>query len=190
MNLRGFVDEKDQAPETLGFVVLRELPRGHIDDGGLVAVAVGDNCIRERIIASLLARFPSATFPPIVHPSASVSGFATVGAGSFVAQGAVVGPLVHVGVGCIVHGSSVVGHGSGIEDFSFVSAGALLGGDVSIGHAAFVGMGAIVKHGVKVGEGAVLGAGSLLLTDLDPLVVAYGSPARPVRTREWSDPYL
>jgi acetyltransferase-like isoleucine patch superfamily enzyme len=98
--------------------------------------------------------------------------------------------LVDIGVGCIVHGASVVGHGSRVDDFSFISAGAILGGEVSIGCAAFVGMGAVVKHGVKVGEGVVVGAGSLLLTDLDPLVVAYGSPARPVRTREWCDPYL
>jgi putative colanic acid biosynthesis acetyltransferase WcaF len=42
-----------------------------------------------------------------------------------------------------------------------------------------------VGPGVTVGTGAVVGARSNVFTDLPPWKVCVGSPAKPVKDREW-----
>jgi acetyltransferase-like isoleucine patch superfamily enzyme len=47
----------------------------------------------------------------------------------------------------------------------------------------WIGTRAIVMPGVTVGQGAVVGAGAVVLRDVPPLAVVFGSPARPVGSR-------
>ncbi len=37
--------------------------------------------------------------------------------------------------------------------------------------------------GIKIGIGAVIGAGSIVTKDIDPYVIAAGTPCRPIRPR-------
>lgn len=47
----------------------------------------------------------------------------------------------------------------------------------------WIGAGCIVLAGVRIGEGAVIGAGSVVTSDIPPMVIAAGNPARVLRTR-------
>lgn len=47
----------------------------------------------------------------------------------------------------------------------------------------WIGTRAIIMPGVTVGRGAVVGAGAVVLRDVAPLAVVFGSPARPVGAR-------
>jgi maltose O-acetyltransferase len=47
----------------------------------------------------------------------------------------------------------------------------------------WVGMRAMIMPGVTVGRGAVVGAGAVVMRDVPPLAIVFGSPARPVGTR-------
>ena len=58
-----------------------------------------------------------------------------------------------------------------------------------MGERTMIGMLAGILHGVKVGSDTVVGAQSLVNTDLDSNIVAWGTPARTVRTRLKEDPY-
>jgi acetyltransferase-like isoleucine patch superfamily enzyme len=49
---------------------------------------------------------------------------------------------------------------------------------------AWIGVRAIVMPGVTIGRGAVVGAGAVVMRDVPPLATVFGSPARPVGTRE------
>jgi acetyltransferase-like isoleucine patch superfamily enzyme len=64
------------------------------------------------------------------------------------------------------------------------------GGRVALGTCAAVGLGAKVVHNVRIGAHAVVGAGALVLQDVPDQVVAYGTPARVIRSRGVDDPYL
>jgi acetyltransferase-like isoleucine patch superfamily enzyme len=55
---------------------------------------------------------------------------------------------------------------------------------IEIANDCWLGAKVTVLDGVKIGESAVIGAGALVTTSLPPRIVAVGSPARVVRTRE------
>lgn len=158
--------------------------------GRAVAVAAGDNALRQRIWAELAAEYPDLHAPTLVHASAVVSLDATVGDGSVVMPGAVIGPNTAIGRFCIINTRAAIDHDCRMADFASLAPGAVIGGDVQIGGGAAIGIGAVIRHGLTVGDDAVLGANSYLHRDLPPNVVAYGSPARVVRGRKAGDPYL
>ncbi|HET8648923.1 MAG TPA: DapH/DapD/GlmU-related protein [Gemmatimonadales bacterium] len=55
-------------------------------------------------------------------------------------------------------------------------------GPITIEHDAWIGAGAIILPGVRIGAGAVVGANSVVTSDVNPLEVVAGQPARVVRT--------
>ncbi|MER6580205.1 sugar O-acetyltransferase [Nonomuraea sp. NPDC001023] len=61
-------------------------------------------------------------------------------------------------------------------------AGYEYGEKVTVGPDAWLGGGVIVLPGVTIGEGSVVGAGSVVTKDVPAGVVAYGNPARVIRT--------
>lgn len=95
------------------------------------------------IVRGYLARGFKA--PPIVHPAASVSKSARLGAGAAVVAGATVMPATEIGVGAIVNTNASVDH------------------DSTVGHGAHVAPGAVVLGGCRIGDCAMVGAGSVLL---------------------------
>jgi len=90
----------------------------------------------------------------------------------------------------LVNTRASLDHDSVLAEGASLAPGAVTGGRVSIGRRSFIGMGAVVTQGIRIGEDTVLGAGALLLQDLPDRVVAYGSPARVVRTRAVDEAYL
>lgn len=62
----------------------------------------------------------------------------------------------------------------------------LLTAAITVGADAFVGARAFVMPGVCIGDGAIVGACSLVTKDVDDRMVVAGSPARSIRSREYS----
>lgn len=54
---------------------------------------------------------------------------------------------------------------------------------ISIGRDVWLGCGVRVLDGARISDGCVVGAGSVVTENLDPYVVAVGTPARPIRER-------
>lgn len=155
-----------------------------------VAVAIGDNWGRSESVRLLLEQAPDLSFVTVVHPAATVSSRATAGSGTVVLAGAVVGANCKLAQFCIVNTNSSIDHDCILGAYSSIAPGATLGGNVTVGAFSAVCLGANIVHGCRVGEHTVLGAGATLLSDLSDHVVAYGLPARPVRTRATGEPYL
>ena len=137
-------------------------------------VAIGHNAARERESHALgLQRLHT-----VCHPAASVSPFAQLGAGSFVAAQAVVAPGAQLGLGVIVNHGAVVDHDCRIGDFAHIAPGVVLGGAVRIGTGVLVGAGAVVLPGRSVAVGAVVGAGAVVCDNIDSAGTWVGVPAR------------
>lgn len=166
--------------------------------GGLVTgegitgaiIAIGDNWQRARMARSIAERAPHLAFISAVHPSAAIARDVALGAGSVVMPGAVINPGTRLGLHCIVNTGATVDHDCSLGDFASLAPGAVLGGNVTLGEFSAVMLGAQVIHRRHIGAHAVVGAGALVLEDIPARAVAYGAPARVVRSRKEGDAYL
>ena len=154
-----------------------------------LVVAIGDNASR-LAAADRLARLAPVRFGVVVHPAAVVAPSASVGAGTIICAGAVVNSGARLGPHCLVNTSSSVDHDCVLDEGASTGPGARLGGECVVGRASAVGIGAIVLHGRRIGADSVIGAGAVVTRDVPERVVAWGAPARVVRTRVPDDRYL
>ncbi len=188
--IQHFVDQNRKGTALLGIPVIGGIAELENPQELSFAIAVGDNCVREKIHRELLATTPHLHFPPLVHPSAVISFFTEIGDGSVVMPQAVVGPHSRVGRFCLVNTRASIDHDCTMLDYSSLAPGAVTGGTVRIGLRSAVSIGATVKHGLTIGDDSIVGAHSYLHRDLPDHQVAYGVPARPVRSRRAGDAYL
>ena len=185
-----FIDPSRSDEYVLGIPVMAD-PRG-VDnwDECSISIAVGDNSAREKIYTRLTVEYGVLSFPALIHPAASIALEAKIGMGSVVMPNASIGTSTTIGDFCIVNTNSSIDHNGKMGNFSSLAPGAVTGGHVNIGRRAAISIGAVIQQRVHVGDDAILGANSFLNQNLVNNTVAYGNPARPVRTRLSNEPYL
>jgi sugar O-acyltransferase (sialic acid O-acetyltransferase NeuD family) len=155
-----------------------------------IIIAIGDNSVRAHVAGKVVDICPELRFVTTRHPSANIGKGATIGVGTVVMAGAVVNPCCQVGRLCIVNTKASLDHDSVMEDFSSLAPGVTTGGNCRIGSYSAVSIGAVLRHGISIGEHCVIGGGSLVMNNVDPFSVAYGSPAKKIRDRQRGDKYL
>lgn len=141
-----------------------------------VFVAIGNNGVRESKLCALLDQ--GATLPVLVHPSAVVSRYAVIGAGSVLFAGVVVNVDCRIGMGAIINTGATVDHDCLLGDAVHVSPGAHLAGGVCVGDRSWVGIGSSVRQLVQIGCDVMVGAGAAVVSDMPDACVAVGVPAR------------
>jgi len=157
---------------------------------GSVFVAVGDNFQRRRLYSRFMLTNPDAYDVTMIHPSAVVSETATIGQGTIVMAGSVIGSYVKVERCSIINTRTSVDHESHLSEFSSIAPGVSIAGNVTIGNMAAISIGSSVVHRVKIGAFSIVGAGSVVLSDIPSNYIAFGVPARTVRSRKMNEPYL
>lgn len=122
-------------------------------------------------------------FAQVRHPSAVVSPFARVAAGSQLFANCVVQAGAVVSEGCIVNSAAVVEHDVVLGDYVHVSCNATVCGSAHIGAYSHVGAAAVVRQGVQLGETTVVGAGAVVVRDFPGGATLVGAPAEPMKKR-------
>lgn len=132
--------------------------------------------------AEIIARLglPEARFATFVHPAATVSRFATLGAGCVVFAGVVITAGARVGRHVIILPNSVVHHDAELGDHCLVGSNVTLAGGCRLGAACYVGSASSVRNGVSVGAGSLIGMAANVVRDVGPGLVVAGNPARPM----------
>ena len=153
-------------------------------------VAVGQNSVRRACVERIAVACPALRFPAVVHPSAVLASGVRLGEGTVVMAGVVINPGCVIGRHCIINTGSHIDHETHLEDYTSLAPSVVTGGNVIIGTGSAICLGAHVIHAVRIGSDVVVGAGALVLHDLPDLCVAYGSPARRIRTRSPADRYM
>ena len=153
-------------------------------------VAIGNNMFRAKVLDTILDVYPQFQFVTLVHPSAVLGDDVHIGEGSVIMAGAIVNSASTIGRHVIINTKASLDHDAEIGDFTSIAPGATLGGNVAIGEHVAIGLGANVVHGVHIGSHAVIGAGALVNKSLPGFVVAFGVPARVMRSRVAGDRYL
>ncbi len=194
-NIVGLLDRfRNLGEETLGYPIIgteEDLPHlvnSHSLKG--VIIAIGDNFIRSKVAERIKEICPDLLFIPAIHPSARIATEVSIGEGTIVMAGVSINPCSSIGRFCILNTHSSLDHDSVMEDFSSLAPHAATGGNCQIGKFSAISIGAILIHGVQIGEQSVVGAGSLVTRTIEAFVVAFGSPAKVIRTRNQGDKYL
>jgi sugar O-acyltransferase (sialic acid O-acetyltransferase NeuD family) len=120
-------------------------------------------------------------FDTVIHPGAVAGPSVRFGEGCVVCAGNVLTVQIDVGPHTIINLACTIGHDSTLGRLVTLSPGVNVSGHVTIGDGAFVGSGAVIIEQVKIGAGAVVGAGSVVTKDIPPMVVAVGVPARVIK---------
>ena len=141
-----------------------------------VVVGIGNNRVRATKIAWLNSI--EAPLISLVHPSAVLSRYAKIGAGSVVMAGVVVNVGTFIGSGAILNTGCSVDHDCILGNSVHISPGARLAGDVKVGDCSWIGIGAVVKQVTILGEGVVVGAGAAVVMDVPDDVLVTGVPAK------------
>lgn len=127
-------------------------------------LAVGDNSSRSKAFQEIHRE--GIELPALIHPKAHVEPDATIGDGTVICMGALVGTEAAVGRGCILNTGCCLDHESTVGDMAHLAPRVAVAGRSSIGELTFVGMGAVIAQGLKIGSRVVIGANSVVLRDI------------------------
>jgi sugar O-acyltransferase (sialic acid O-acetyltransferase NeuD family) len=185
-----FVDASKKGERLLGLPIIADISEQINYLAFDYAIAIGDNASRERVFQIITSRYGSLKFPPIIHATAAIESFSSLGSGSVVMPMAIVGPNSIVGNFCILNTRSSIDHDCIMHDFSSIGPHAVAGGRVSLFNRSAIAIGSSVKHGLTIGSDSILGANSYLNLNLDPNKIAFGNPAKVIRSRSVDDSYL
>jgi sugar O-acyltransferase (sialic acid O-acetyltransferase NeuD family) len=155
-----------------------------------ILIAVGDNWVRSHVATSLHSLSGQIEFPNAIHPSAQLAKGVQLGHGNVILAGSVVNSNTTIGNFCILGSKCSVDHDSTVDDFASFGPNSCAGGNVHVGEYSAICLGANIVHRCKVGDHTVVGAGATVLGNLPSRIVAYGTPARPVRERAAGESYL
>jgi sugar O-acyltransferase (sialic acid O-acetyltransferase NeuD family) len=143
-----------------------------------LVVSIGDGRRREQLCRE--ASDAGIRLATVIHPAATVSKRAQIGAGTVVFAGALVNADARIGMGCIVNTGAIIEHDCELGDGVHVCPGVALAGAVIVGARSWIGIGGCVKQGIRIGADVMVGAGAVVVKDLPDGITAFGVPARVV----------
>jgi sugar O-acyltransferase (sialic acid O-acetyltransferase NeuD family) len=155
-----------------------------------VLIAIGDNFIRSEVARQITNSFPGLEFITTIHPSACIARDVSIGRGSVIMAGVSVNPCCAIGDFCILNTQSSLDHDSILDDYSSLAPYSVTGGNCRIGAYSAIGIGAVLINGIEIAAHTLVGAGSTVLQSIGSYAVAYGTPAKIIRSRKAGDKYL
>lgn len=113
----------------------------------------------------------------IVAPTAHVSKYAQLEAGTVVMHQAVVNADAKIGKGCIVNTFASIEHDVIIGDYCHISTGTIVNGECKVGKRCFIGSQSVLSNCITIGDDVIVGAGSFVRKSIFEKGVYSGNPA-------------
>jgi sugar O-acyltransferase (sialic acid O-acetyltransferase NeuD family) len=156
--------------------------------GGLITI--GDNYARCYVRDFILSEIPDFKFINAIHPTVTIGRNVKIGVGNVIMAGAIINPDTEIEDFCIINTGAQLEHNCFMGSFSHLSAGSITGGKVRIGRFSAITLNVTILDRLNIGENTVVGSGSVVLKDLPDNVLAYGNPAKIIRTRKPGEKFL
>jgi sugar O-acyltransferase (sialic acid O-acetyltransferase NeuD family) len=194
-NIVGIIDSvHDVGSERFGYKILgrqenlKEIISQYNIYGGIISI--GDNWSRYLVSQQILKIIPNFIFVNAIHPSVVIGNTTELGFGVVAMAGCIFNPKAKIGNFTFFATGAQVEHDNIIHDFASISAGSITGGYVTIGKFSAITLGVTVLDRIEIGENTVVGAGSLIVKSLPDNVLAYGNPAKIIRSRNIGEKFL
>lgn len=178
------IDEPDD-PKRLSFperlkLVGYEIPIVSLDEfePNRDRYILGFNGFKAKSLVDLFETKFGIQFNVLKHPAAFISPTAKLGDGTFVNAMACVAPYVEIGHHTTLNRCSSIGHNTTVEPYCVVQPNAALAGYIRLCYGAYVGMGSNVIECLSIGDKSVIAAGSTVITDVPPMQMWAGTPAK------------
>ncbi len=142
-------------------------------------ISIGNNRNRQEVRNKLKQNFGF-----LIHRTASVSNWSSIGIGTVIMAKVVVNACVTIGEHCIINSGAVIEHDCILGDFVHVSPNASLAGGVVVGEGTHIGIGACVLPEIKIGKWVTIGAGSVIIKDVPDRTVIVGNPGRFIKSNK------
>jgi len=129
-------------------------------------------------------------FLSVIHPSSIALENIQYGEGVIIYPGVLMTTNIRVGDFTIVNAGATIGHDSKIGSCCHIAPGVHIAGNVTIGDQSWIGIGTSVSMRVKIGSHVMIGAGAVVVSDIPDNTLAYGVPAKVVRSiteGDWKD---
>ena len=142
-------------------------------------LGIGDNRIRSKVALMLQEHHKKVL--TVIHPSAVINDFVSIGNGTLVASNATINPLASIGEICIINTGSIIEHECKIGNAVHIAPGAVLAGNVTVGHNSFIGANSVVRQGISIGDNVTVGAGSIVVKNIPEGEIWAGNPAKKIK---------
>jgi sugar O-acyltransferase (sialic acid O-acetyltransferase NeuD family) len=153
-------------------------------------IAIGDNYARCFVRDFIVSKLPDFDFVNAIHPTVPIGRNVKIGVGNVIMAGVIINPDSEIEDFCILNTGAQLEHNCFMGSFSHLSAGSITGGKVRIGRFSAITLNVTIIDRLNIGENTVVGSGSVVLKDLPDNVLAYGNPAKIIRTREAGEKFL
>jgi len=118
----------------------------------------------------------------LFYPGFNFAGSVKFGLGIQTGPHVVIAPFTEIKNFVTINRSVSIGHHTVLEDYCTINPGVNIAGNCWLEEGVTIGMGTNIIDGVKIGSGSVIGAGSLVTKNIPAGVVAYGLPAKIIKT--------
>ncbi len=120
----------------------------------------------------------------IVSKHSIVSSTTKMKFGNYICDGTIFSSYVNLASFITISKGCIIGHHTNIGDFCTLNQAVQIAGNCEIGENVSIGMAAKIVDGITIGKNTIIGAGSLVNKNIPEGVVAYGVPAKIIRTSE------
>jgi sugar O-acyltransferase (sialic acid O-acetyltransferase NeuD family) len=177
IDIHGIFDDNPALTSLLNFPVIGYYTKDYLPSEELI-ISIGNNRIRQKVAQTL-----SHPFGKVIHPSALLSTFATLGEGTVLIHRSVVQAGTRIGRHGIINTSASIDHDCIIEDFVHISPNTTLSGHVTVGEGTHIGAGATIIQGISIGKWSTIGAGAVVIKNIPDYATAVGVPARVIKIK-------
>jgi sugar O-acyltransferase (sialic acid O-acetyltransferase NeuD family) len=147
----------------------------------VLAVPGGPSSFKEKVRQIESLELAKDRFAKIIHPSAQISKYASVGYNVLIMAGVVITPKAWIGNHICILPNTVIHHDVKVDDYTWIGSNAIIAGSVKVGKNCFIGSGSSFINNISVGEGTLVGIGSNVIKSVEAYQTVAGNPAKSIQ---------